>query len=422
MHAGEGAARPLFFTSPAAIAGSERSRKLGAVELTILMPCLDEAKTVARCVEAARGFLQRAGINGEVLVADNGSIDGSQALAEAAGARVVPVPHRGYGAALLGGIAAAEGRYVIMGDADCSYDFSRLDAFVERLRGGAELVMGNRFEGGIEAGAMPFLHRYLGNPVLSFVGRLFFRTPIRDFHCGLRGFSRAAIQRLGLVAPGMEFASEMIAKATLAGLRIDQVPTTLRPDGRDRPPHLRTWRDGWRHLRFLLLFCPRWLFLYPGIGLLAVGLTGFLLLQHGAFVFASLGLDIHSLLYMAAATILGVQLIELAVLTKWVGVLAGIVPKPRWLHRAEGVISLEAGLLLSALLLLAGLGWSIWLVSAWGAAGFGALDPRVAMRSAIPAVTLMILGMQSAAAVLFAAALQLAWKTAVGDMRTRPVA
>ena len=243
------------------------------MELTVLMPCLNESRTVARCVEAAQSFLERAGIVGEVLVADNGSTDGSTEIARAAGARIVPVPQRGYGAALMGGIAAARGRFVIMGDADCSYDFAHLDRFVDRLRAGADLVMGNRFEGGIEPGAMPLLHRYLGNPVLSFVGRPFFRTSIRDFHCGLRGFSRASIERLGLVTPGMEFASEMVAKAALAGLRIDQVPTTLRPDGRGRPPHLRTWRDGWRHLRFLLLFCPRWLFLYPGVLLLALGVT-----------------------------------------------------------------------------------------------------------------------------------------------------
>jgi len=273
-------------------------------------------------------------------------------------------------------------------------------------------VMGNRFKGGIEPGAMPLLHRYLGNPVLSFVGRLFFGARIRDFHCGLRGFSRDAILRLGLVAPGMEFASEMVAKAALAGLPIEEVPTTLRPDGRGRPPHLRTWRDGWRHLRFLLLFCPRWLFLYPGIALLALGLAGFFLLQHETLVLAFLGLDIHSLLYMAGATILGAQLIQLAVLTKWIGVLAGIVPKPRWLATVEGAASLEAGLLLSAALLLSGLVWSGWLVGAWGAAGFGALDPRVVMRSAIPAVTLMILGMQAGAGVLFAGALQAAWRGA----------
>jgi hypothetical protein len=253
------------------------------------------------------------------------------------------------------------------------------------------------------------------------LGRLYFRTSIRDFHCGLRGFSRDAIRQLNLVTPGMEFASEMVAKAALAGWRIEEVPTVLRPDGRDRPPHLRTWRDGWRHLRFLLLFCPRWLFLYPGVALLALGLTGFALLHAGALMFSVLGLDIHSLLYMAGMTVLGAQLIQLAVLTKWVGVLAGIVPKPMWLRRIESVASLEAGLLLAALLLLAGAGWSLWLVTVWGAAGFGPLDPRVAMRSAIPAVTLMVLGMQAGAGVLFAAALQAAWIGA-HDRRTRAAA
>ena len=227
------------------------------MELTVLMPCLNEARTVVRCVEAARGFLQRAGVQGEVLVADNGSTDGSQDLASAAGARVISVQERGYGAALIGGIRNARGRFVIMGDADDSYDFSALQSFLAVLRSGADLVMGNRFRGGIEDGAMPPLHRYLGNPVLSFIGRLFFRTPIGDFHCGLRGFSRESIQRLALVSPGMEFASEMVAKAALAGMRIEEVPTTLRRDGRGRPSHLRSWRDGWRHLRFLLLFCPR---------------------------------------------------------------------------------------------------------------------------------------------------------------------
>jgi glycosyltransferase involved in cell wall biosynthesis len=384
------------------------------VELTILMPCLNEARTVGRCVEIAKDFLAREGIEGEVLVADNGSDDGSREIASAAGARIVEVPRRGYGAALLAGIEAARGRFVIMGDADGSYDFSNLGGFVERLRGGAQLVMGNRFRGGIEPGAMPHLHRYLGNPVLSFLGRLYFRTSIGDFHCGLRGFSREAVKELNLVTGGMEFASEMVAKAALAHWRIDEVPTVLRPDGRDRPPHLRTWRDGWRHLRFLLLFCPRWLFLYPGLALLALGLAGFALLQHGTVHFAALGLDIHSLLYMAGATVLGAQLIQLAVLTKWIGVLAGIVPKPKWLRNVERVASLEAGLILSAVLLIAGLAWSVWLVNLWRASGFGALDPRIAMRSAIPAVTLMVLGTQAAAGVLFAGALQAAWAGAHG--------
>lgn len=346
-----------------------------------------------------------------MLVADNGSTDGSVALAESAGARVVSVHERGYGAALLAGIRAASGQFVIMGDSDGSYDFSRLMPFLRQLRAGSSLVMGNRFLGGIEPGAMPALHRYIGNPVLSLIGRTFFRLRIGDFHCGLRGFSRDAVLDLGLVTPGMEFASEMIAKAALAGLRIDEVPTTLRPDGRGRPPHLRTWRDGWRHLRFLLLFCPRWLFLYPGIALFGVGAAGSLALQTGSFGFASFGLDIHSLLYMAGATLLGAQLIQLAVLTKWIGVLVDIVPKPRWLAWSERYASVELGLLVGVLLLVAGFWWSAWLLGAWGSAGFGALEPRVAMRSVIPAVTLMALGMQAAAASLFAGAVRMSFES-----------
>lgn len=378
-----------------------------APELTILMPCLNEARTVGACVRAARGFLDAAGVAGEVLVADNGSSDGSQDLAREAGARVIDVPRRGYGAALLVGIRASRGRFVIMGDADLSYDFSSLAPFLAGLRGGADLVMGNRFEGGIQAGAMPTLHRYLGNPVLSFIGRLFFRVDIRDFHCGLRGFRREAIAGLGLVAPGMEFASEMVAKAALAGLRIAEVPTALRPDGRDRAPHLRTWRDGWRHLRFLLLFCPRWLFLYPGIGLVLAGLLGFSVLLPGSLDLGRFGLGVHSLLYMAAAIMLGVQLIQLALLTKWTGVLSGIVPKPGWLHRVEPFLSLEVGLLVATVLVVGGLGWSIALVHQWSADGFGALDPARSMRAVIPAVTMMILGAQAGAGALFAAAVKM---------------
>ena len=236
------------------------------VELTILMPCLNEAETIGRCVGKARAFLAQSGVAGEVLIADNGSTDGSQAIAESLGARVVPIAARGYGNALIGGIQTACGRFVIMGDSDDSYDFSALGGFIEKLRAGYQLVMGNRFQGGILPGAMPPLHRYVGNPILTTIGRLFFRSPCGDFHCGLRGFDRDAILALDLQAPGMEFASEMVVKATTNKLRITEVPTTLAPDGRSRPPHLHSWRDGWRHLRFLLLFSPRWLFLFPGFG------------------------------------------------------------------------------------------------------------------------------------------------------------
>jgi glycosyltransferase involved in cell wall biosynthesis len=385
------------------------------VELTILMPCLNEARTVEACVRAARSYLEKSGQHGEVLVADNGSTDGSAQLAAAAGARVVHVPTRGYGAALMAGIDAAQAPYIIMGDADCSYDFSNLDAFVQRLRAGADLVMGNRFKGGIAPGAMPFLHRYLGNPVLSFVGRLFFRSSIGDFHCGLRGFSRDAIKRLGLITPGMEFASELVAKAALGGLRIEEVPTTLRPDGRGRPSHLRTWRDGWRHLRFLLLFCPRWLFLYPGVALLLTGLAGLLLGFADPSTLGALHLGIHTLLYLGGATILGVQFIMFALLTKWIAVLAGLVPEPPWMTRWASSFTIENGLLLGLGMFLAGLAWSVWITFDWGRSGFGPLDPVETMRTAIPAVTLMATGMQASIGSFFAGALHFCWQSARRD-------
>ena len=383
-------------------------------ELTVLMPCLNEAKTVHSCIRAARRFMEEAGVQGEVLVADNGSNDGSVQIAQEAGARVVCVAQRGYGAALLAGIAAARGRFVIMGDADESYDFSSLAGFMAKLRAGAQLVMGNRFQGGISDGAMPWLHRYLGNPVLSFVGRLFFRTHIGDFHCGIRGFSREAVLRLGLITPGMEFASELVAKAALAHLRIDEVPTTLKRDGRGRPSHLRTWRDGWRHLRFLLLFCPRWLFLYPGAALLVAGLAGLLLGLTYSFGAAPLHLGIHTLLYLGGATILGVQFIMFALLTKWTAVLAGLVPQPPWMTRWASSFTIENGLLVGLAVFLAGLSWSLWLTVDWGRSGFGPLDPLETMRSAIPAVTLMATGMQVTIGSFFAGALHFCWRSARG--------
>jgi glycosyltransferase involved in cell wall biosynthesis len=380
-----------------------------APELTILMPCLNEARTIETCVRKAQSFLAAAGVQGEVLVADNGSTDGSQALAEALGARVVPVAVRGYGAALAEGIRQARGRYVIMGDADDSYDFSRLDAFLAELRAGAQVVMGNRFRGGIEPGAMPFLHRYLGNPVLSFVGRLFFRTGIGDFHCGLRGFSRDAIQGLALVTPGMEFASEMVAKSALAKLRIAEVPTRLWKDGRGRPPHLRTWRDGWRHLRFMMLFCPRWLFFYPGVLLLLLGVAGLALGMAAAGGGVAPG--IHSMLFLGGSTILGVQFLEFALLTKWIAVLSGVVQAPAWMERWGRQFTVERGLLIGLTLFLAGITWSAQITFAWGRGGFGPLDPVETMREAIPAVTLMAVGMQIGLGSFFAGALQFGWQS-----------
>ncbi|MBV9191305.1 MAG: glycosyltransferase family 2 protein [Betaproteobacteria bacterium] len=363
-------------------------------ELTILMPCLNEAATVGNCVANARAFLERAGIDGEVLIADNGSDDGSQALAERAGARVIEVARRGYGAALTGGIAAARGRSIIMGDADDSYDFTRLDAFVAKLREGYPLVMGNRFRGGIEKDAMPWLHRYLGNPVLSFIGRLFFGAPVGDFHCGLRGFDREAVQSLNLRTTGMEFASELVVKASLAGWRIAEVPTTLRPDGRGRAPHLRSWRDGWRHLRFLLLFSPRWLFLYPGLALLSLGIALTTALYFQPLRFMGAGLDIHSMLYASAAALLGMQLCLFALFARVSAQNAGLLPKRPSLEKALGMLSLERGLAIGLVIAALGFLWSAAAFWQWREAGFGALDPRVVMRDTIPAAALMVAGME----------------------------
>jgi len=363
-----------------------------ALELTILMPCLDEAETVATCVRKARGFLERTGIAGEVLVADNGSSDGSQELATRAGARVVPIARRGYGSALLGGIEAARGRFVIMADADDSYDFSQLDGFVDALRAGNTMVIGHRFRGGIRRGAMPFLHRYLGNPVLSFAGRLFFSARIGDFHCGLRGVERAALLRLGLRAPGMEFASEMIVKATLARWRIAEVPTMLSPDGRSRPPHLRSWRDGWRHLRFLLMMSPRWLMLYPGAFLIAAGTAAEVAILRGPVIIDGVGFDIHTMLYAAGATILGVQLLLFSLVARTVGVLKNLLPVTPALERFLRVFTLERGILAGATLGLCGFALALVSVVSWAHARLTALDPVTMMRVAIPSVTLMLAG------------------------------
>lgn len=371
---------------------SIQSSESRSVELTILMPCLNEAETVATCVRKARRFLERTGIEGEVLVADNGSSDGSPELAREAGARVVRIANKGYGSALLGGIDAARGRFVIMADADDSYDFSQLDAFVESLRAGNTMVVGHRFRGGIRPGAMPWLHRYLGNPVLSFAGRLFFSSKIGDFHCGLRGFDRAAALRLGLRAPGMEFASEMIVKATLANWRIAEVPTVLSPDGRSRAPHLRSWRDGWRHLRFLLMMSPRWLMLYPGACLVAVGVAAEAAILRGPIVINGIGFDIHTMLYAAGATILGVQLVLFSLLARTVGVLKNLLPMSPPLARFLRVFTLERGILLGLTLGLAGLGVAIYSVQSWAHAQLAALDPAMMMRVAIPSVTLMLAG------------------------------
>jgi glycosyltransferase involved in cell wall biosynthesis len=377
------------------------------LELSVVMPCLNEAETLATCIEKARGSLERNGIAGEVIVADNGSTDGSREIAERLGARVVPVAERGYGAALQGGIAAARGRFVIMGDADDSYDFSNLLPFVEKLREGHDLVMGNRFRGGIEPGAMPPLHRYLGNPVLTGIGRLLFRSPCGDFHCGLRGFRKQAIEGLGLQTTGMEFASEMVVKATLMGLRIAEVPTTLSPDGRSRPPHLRSWRDGWRHLRFLLLFSPRWLFLYPGALLMALGLLGMALILPGARTLGSVTFDVNTLLYAAAAVFIGFQSVIFAVFTKSYAINEGLLPEDPRMNTLFRYVTLETGLVVGGLMVLVGVGASVWAVSDWGARSFGELDPQQTLRLVVPAIVCLTLGFQIVLSSFFLSVLAL---------------
>jgi len=364
------------------------------VELTVVMPCLNEAETVATCVRKANGFLARSGISGEVVVADNGSTDGSQALAEKAGARVVPVSDKGYGNALMGGIVAARGKYVIMGDADDSYDFTNLMPFVTELRKGADLVMGNRFRGGIAPGAMPPLHRYLGNPVLSFIGRLFFRTTIGDFHCGLRGFNRDSVMALNLQATGMEFASEMVVKATLAGQRVTEVPTTLSKDGRSRPPHLRSWRDGWRHLRFLLLFSPRWLFFLPGLALLTAGLAIGAIVAPHPFSVGPVTFDVDTLVAASAMVVIGFQSVLFWLFTQVYAGSEGFLPEEPKVQRLLGALSLERGLLLGAGIGLAGLAGLVTSLLYWNGQKFSHLNYEHSLRLMIPSVTALIVSCQ----------------------------
>ena len=363
------------------------------LRVSVVLPCLDEAETVARCVAEARAALETAAIPGEVVVADNGSTDGSPGLAAAAGARVVAVPERGYGAALAGGIAAARGTYVVMGDADLSYDFGAVPDFVKALDAGADLVMGSRFRGRIEDGAMPPLHRWLGNPVLSGLGRLFFRARVSDFHCGLRAFRREAIGRLDLRTTGMEYASEMVVKAALFGLSIAEIPVTLRKDGRSRPPHLRTWRDGWRHLRFLLLYSPRWLFLVPGLALVLLGAALILWLLPGPRAALGATWDVHSMLGGAAMVLVGAQAVFFGVCAKIFGITVGLLPRDAFLERLfDRWVTLETGLAASAIALLAGAGLVAHVLTTWRATGFHGLATGETMRWMIPGVLFLVLG------------------------------
>lgn len=361
---------------------------MSAIEVSVVMPCLDEEKTVAVCIRKALDSMAALGVSGEVIIADNGSTDQSREIARAEGARVVDVAAKGYGAALRGGIEAANGAYIIMGDSDDSYDFANLGPFVEKLRGGFDLVMGNRFAGGIAPGAMPPLHRYLGNPVLSFIGRLLFGTPIRDFHCGLRGFSKEAFHRMDLRTTGMEFASEIVVKASLFKMRIAEVPTSLRPDGRERPPHLRSWNDGWRHLRFLLIFSPRWLFLFPGI---AMGASGLLV---ASYLLVTASERTNSLLFSLALLMMGCQSAFFSLVVHSFAEREGLLPRRRLYRQMRRVMTLEHGLLLGGGTFLLGVAGfavaTIW----WGRHGFGEFPTDLTQRLVIPSAFALIMGVQ----------------------------
>ena len=377
------------------------------LELSILMPCLNEAETLEICIEKAQKSLRELDIVGEVIIADNGSTDGSQAIATRMGAIVVPVAAKGYGSALMGGILAARGVYIIMGDADDSYNFSNLGAFVHKLREGFDLVMGNRFQGGIKPGAMPPLHKYLGNPVLTWVGRLFFASPVGDFHCGLRGFRRDSILKLDLQTTGMEFASEMVVKASLYTLRITEVPTVLSPDGRSRPPHLRTWRDGWRHLRFLLLYSPRWLFLYPGTALMIWGLIVSIWLLPGTQKIGSISFDVHTLLYGAIAIIIGFQAVTFAFFTKVFAISEKFLPEDPKLNKIFRYVTLETGLIVGVTLILIGIVGSFLSLTIWSKTAFGTLDPSKTLRLVIPSLTCLTVGLQMVLSSFFLSVLGL---------------
>jgi hypothetical protein len=365
-----------------------------AVEISIIMPCLNEAETLAICIRKAQRYLRRSGVSGEIVVGDNGSTDGSQSIAANLGARVVDIPIRGYGAALYGAIAAARGRYCIMGDSDDSYDFEHLDGFVEKLREGYDVVMGNRFQGGIEKGAMPWKNRYIGNPILSSIGKVLFHAQVGDFHCGLRGFRRDAFLQMDMRTTGMEFASEMVIKARLLGLKMTEVPTTLRRDGRTRPPHLLPYRDGWRHLRFMLLFSPGWLFLYPGLAMIVLGAAvgGMILARPIHLNQVQLGLD--TLIYCSTILVVGFQAVLFWLLSRTYALQEGLYPETAAGHEFARHITLERGLGAGATLLLAGLTAAFYAVWQWKAHAFGMMDIEDIARIAIPSSVAISLGME----------------------------
>jgi len=365
------------------------------IELSIVMPCLNEAKTLSQCIRKAKSFLIDYNVEGEIIIADNGSTDGSQEIAMSHDAHIIHVNEKGYGNALIGGLSKANGEYIIMGDADDSYDFSALEPFLNKLRDGYDLVMGNRFKkGGIKPGAMPFLHRYFGNPMISALGKFFFKSPCGDFYCGLRGFRRDALIKWELQSTGMEFAIEMVVKSSLLSLNVAEIPTTLSPDGRDRPPHLRTWRDGWRTLRFLLIYSPRWLFFYPGLALITIGLLGMALLLPGQLNIGAVAFDIHTLLLSGIAIVLGVQTLSFAIIVNQFAINNKLLlHDSRFLSLIEK-LPLERILITAVLMVLSGIFGIGYGVFFWGTVDFGSLISSHMMRILIPSVTLVVVGFQ----------------------------
>ncbi len=377
------------------------------VELTILMPCLNEAETLEICIKKAMSFLTDNHVDGEVLIADNGSTDGSQEIARRNGARVVDIEQKGYGSALRGGSENARGKYVVMGDADDSYNFLNLMPFLEKLRAGYELVMGNRFKGGIEKGAMPPLHKYLGNPVLSFIGRIFYPSDIKDFHCGLRGYNRAAIQSLQLQTTGMEYASEMVVQATLHKLKMIEVPTTLSPDGRTRPPHLRSWRDGWRHLKFLMMYSPNWTFLYPGLILSGIGLLIMVAIGIGPSRIGTINFGINTMMYGATSLLVGVNISLFSMFTKAYALSSGFIPNsPKTVGLLER-FTVEKGVVIGVILTILGIIATIIAFVIWGNHSFGNLQPESIMKITIPATTLIAIGIELVFASFFLGILEI---------------
>jgi glycosyltransferase involved in cell wall biosynthesis len=385
------------------------------MELTILMPCLNEAKTIGNCIQQAQKFLGDYKIQGEILIADNGSTDGSDQIAQTLGARIVKIKEKGYGNAIRGGITVARGKYIIIGDADESYDFYHLMPFLTKLREGNDLAMGNRFKGGIEPGAMPPLHQYLGNPILSGIGKLFFKTPINDFHCGLRGFSKESALKMDLHSSGMEFASEMVIKASLLKMNICEIPTTLSPDGRDRPPHLQTWRDGWRHLRFMLIYSPRWLFLYPGIFMMLIGLILSTWTFFSPITINSVEFDIHSLLYFNAIILIGFNMVLFSIQSRYYGHRVGLLPKSEKISKFVNHFTLERGLFLGIILIFLGFSMALWAFSIWAQSQFGNINPRSTMRIAIPSISIILMGTQTIFSSFFISILGIKTKKIISD-------